>query len=514
VVGLGVAFKLRTPAYGLDQDMLLPVSMREWLPADHVAYFIVDTLSGMDLSSFEAGKRIDGWGGASYPASSMVAVLMYGYMQGVLSSRQIERKCWEDVGFRVVAQGVFPDHTTICRFRANHEHGFRTVFTQVLQLCHRAGLVDLRFVAVDGTKIKANASIEQSFTAEELAGMLTKLAGDIDAEEDDFERRCPKPAPVDPGLAAPGRDRVSRIKQGLADLEREAAGKTAAGKRAPEARPCETRPADSQPGEGVGTGEEEPVCGDPPAGPPQTGGSGPGKTGVGKTRSKANVTDPESRIMRTKKEFIQGYNAQVAAVASQVVVAVEVFQNPADTTLLKTTVGQARMNLTAATGDDPGHLTVVADAGYYSTANTTIEGTTTWIPAGSQFKQQRNIDVNAVVQDRKYQAATRYNQGLVTARQAALEADVSRNHLYQIASRLRRQPTGEPSPLQAMAARMATVEGKALYKQRSSTIEPVFAQIKHNRGIRQLTRRGLRAANQEFLLIVTAGNLLKAFKAR
>jgi transposase len=423
----------------------------------------------MDLSLFEVGKRRDGLGGASYQTSSMVGILMYGYMQGVLSSRVIERKCFEDVGFRVVTQGAFPDHTTICRFRSNHGEAFQAVFTQVLKLCHVAGLIDMSMIAVDGTKIQANASIERSYTPEVLARLLTEAAETIDAEQDQLEQSTPTQNPPDPGLGAPGHDRPARIRQALADLAREAA-------------------------------EKEEINRAKPGVTPQ------------KPRTKANVTDPDSRIMKTKHNYIQGYNAQIVVVESQVVVGVDVFQSPADVTLLIPMINQVRRNIETVSGQDPGHLNVVADAGYYSGANATIANTTSWIPARAHFKQTRQAETHAGQQTRRVQAATRYNQGLINGAQAAIEAGTTRNHLYQIASRLRQQFHQEPNPLQTMALRMITSQGKALYRRRCSTVEPVFGHIKHNLGIRQLIRRGLHAARQELILITAAGNLKKAWQ--
>jgi hypothetical protein len=359
-----------------------------------------------------------------------------------------------------------------------------SVFTQVVGVCCRAGLVDMSLIAVDGTKIGANASPAQSRTADQLAAMLVAAADTIDAAEDAQEHDSPPSPPPDPGLATPGPQRIRRITQALADLDREQAEATD-----PHTR-VRARAADGKPLAGHLSQRE-----------------------ASRSRRRANITDPDSRIMHTAHHtFIPGYNAQVAVVASQVVVAADVFQSGNDFHLLAPMVTQTRDNYHHASGTPTGRLTVVADAGYYSEANASIEDTTAWIPAGNTSIPGHSQDEVAARQDRRLTAARRFNTGVITARQASIEAGVSRSRLYQIASKLR-QNNNHLSPRDAMDQRMATPEGKTLYRRRCVMVEPVFAQIKHNLGIRHFLRRGLHAVKQEFLIIVTAANLLKAWRA-
>src|ERR1043166_3299800 len=167
-----------------DQSLLLPPSLREWLPEDHLAWFVLDAVEELDLAAFYAGYRVDGWGRAAFDPTMMVALLIYAYAIGERSSRAIERRCREDVGFRVIAANQVPDHATIARFRARHEQALGELFAQVLGLCARAGLVSLGIVALDSTKIAANASSMATRTYEQIAAELLAEAEAIDAAED------------------------------------------------------------------------------------------------------------------------------------------------------------------------------------------------------------------------------------------------------------------------------------------------------------------------------------------
>jgi len=483
-----MSVKVRDAGLSLDQDFLLPVSIRDWLPKDHLAFFVVDAVSQLDLSTFDQGRRVDGWGGASYDPRSMVGVIMYGYMTGVVSSRQLENRCHDSMAFRVAGRGITPDHTTIARFRAGHEQGFISVFTQVLGLCHRAGLVDMSLIAVDGTKIGANASPAQSRTAEELAAMLIAAAEQADTVDDEQEQASPPAPPPDPGLAIPGPDRIRRIKQALTDLDREHAE-------------AEQAHAHVEAEQAARLADGKPVMGRP------------ARDSVVESRQRANITDPDSRIMRTAQHtFIPGYNAQIAVVASQVVVAADVFQNGNDFRLLAPMIDQTRDNYQHVSATPAGPLTVVADAGYYTADNAQIDQTTTWIPAGNQSTPGHNVDQVAAQRIREHTAAHRYNTGVVDGRHASIEAGVSHPRFYRLAADLKNN-NDHISPRDAMDLRMATPEGKTLYRRRCVMVEPVFAHIKHNLGIRHFLQRGLHAVKQEFLIIVTAGNLLKAWRA-
>jgi transposase len=168
-----------------EQELLLPPSLREWLPENHLGWFVIDAVAAMDLRRFFAGYREDGWGRAAHDPAMMVALLIYAYAIGERSSRRIERRCHEDVAVRVVTANQAPDHTTIARFRQRHEGPLGELFGDVLALCAEAGLVRVEVIAVDGTKVHANASQHANRDYEQLAREILEEAGRVDAEEDE-----------------------------------------------------------------------------------------------------------------------------------------------------------------------------------------------------------------------------------------------------------------------------------------------------------------------------------------
>src|SRR5215212_9567805 len=172
-------------ACGRDQELLLPPSLREWLPEGHFAWFVLDAVEEMDLSAFYAAYRQDGHGRAAHDPAMMVAVLLYAYARGLRSSRKLERACVEDVAFRVIAANQAPDHTTIARFRQRHEAALAGLFGEVLGLCADAGLVRVGVLAIDGTKVHANASQHATRGYEEVAREILAEADAVDAAEDE-----------------------------------------------------------------------------------------------------------------------------------------------------------------------------------------------------------------------------------------------------------------------------------------------------------------------------------------
>src|SRR6266705_2345840 len=169
-----------------EQPFLMPPDPRDWLPEDHLAWFLLSSVEQMDLSAFYGSYRVDGWGRAAFEPSMMVSLLLYAYARGERSARGIERKCVEDVAYRVIAAQQKPDHATIARFRARHEDALAELFSSVLSLCKQAGLVKVGVIAIDGTKVHANASHHSNLDYEQLAREILKEAGEIDAAEDEL----------------------------------------------------------------------------------------------------------------------------------------------------------------------------------------------------------------------------------------------------------------------------------------------------------------------------------------
>ena len=168
-----------------EQELLLPPSLREWLPEGHLAWFVIDAVAAFDLSAFYAAYRVDGHGRPAHDPAMMVALLLYGYAIGERSSRRLERRCVEDVATRVICANQAPDHTTIARFRQRHERALAGLFGEVLALCADAGLVRVGVIAVDGTKVAANAAPQATRDYEQIAREILAEADAVDAEEDE-----------------------------------------------------------------------------------------------------------------------------------------------------------------------------------------------------------------------------------------------------------------------------------------------------------------------------------------
>ena len=293
-----------------DQSYLMPPSMRDWLREGHLAWFIVDAVGQMDLREFYAAYRSDGWGAAAYDPEMMVAILLYAYCLGLRSSRRIARALEEDVGFRVVAANQQPDFRTICRFRAEQEEALEELFVEVLRLCHEAGLVKLGVVALDGTKVAANAALgaNRSHQAieEEVQRMLAEAKA-ADAEEDAHYGPDRRGDELPEGLGG-RRERLKRLKEAKERLEREA---EAAAKAVQEH--VEQRRAEEEATGKKKRGRKPKVVEPLPT-----------------EEAKANTTDPDSRIMKTRQGYVQGYNAQAVVSEEQIIVAVGVTQEAND----------------------------------------------------------------------------------------------------------------------------------------------------------------------------------------
>jgi transposase len=261
-----------------DQDLLLPPSLREWLPEQDLAWFIIDAVAQMNLEPFYAKYRNDGWGNASYDPKMMVSLMLYAYCLGVRSSRQIERRCERDIAFRVITANQKPDHTTIARFRQGNEKELSALFTEILRLCAEMGLVNVGVVALDGTKVKANASLGANRTYAWLEKTVKKMleqAAIKDAEEDQLYGSDKRGDELPDDLQDRGK-RLARLKEAKQRLKREA--EEAASKQAQKIKQREAEERES--------GKKK--RGRKPKQPKKK----------PKAEAKANITDPQSRIMK------------------------------------------------------------------------------------------------------------------------------------------------------------------------------------------------------------------------
>jgi transposase len=431
-----------------DQELLLPPSLREWLADDHLAWFVLDAVDAIDLGAFYSEYRDDGWGRAAFDPEMMVALLLYAYAVGERSSRRIERRCREDVAFRVICANRIPDHATVARFRARHELALAATFTQVLGLCARAGLVSVGVVALDGSLISGNASAGATRTyagiREEVDAILEQAAQADAAEDERFgdARGDELPAPL-----ADRRSRLERLRRCREELEREEAEAQVA-----HAANLAWR-AEWEVEHGRKLGGRKPTPPDPGA----------------LSKRKLNITDPDTRLMaRRGGRSVQGFNVQVVANTSQIVLAAEVTQSHNDSDQLEPMVDQVISELAHAGIEEP-IGTVLADGGYW---NSTQIATT----------RARRIQVLIPTKNRRRTAPRKLSPR---------QGDEARR----------------------IEAILDTPEGQARYRRRQQIVEPVFANIKYLRRIDRFQRRGLRACQAEWKLIASTHNLLKLWRA-
>jgi len=331
----------RFRAYAPGQDLLLPESLQEWLPADHVAYFISEVVEELDLSAFYAPYEGDGRRKMPYEPSMMLKVLIYAYVSGVFSSRKIARRLEEDVAFRVLAAGNFPKHRTLCEFRRRHLQDFKALFVEVVQIARVAGLVSLGTLAVDGTKLRANASKHKAMSYKRLKQEERRLREEIEAMCD-----CARQTDEAEDARYGAQRRGDELPEELQHRERRLETIRAAKARLE----AEQRAADTARGRHPDDDRR------PPGG---RGGRYKHDFGVPKDKAQSNFTDPESRIMNTGEGYQQCYNGQLAVDEEfQVIVANELTANASDQGVMLGLLAQVDDTLQAQPA------CVLADAGY------------------------------------------------------------------------------------------------------------------------------------------------------
>jgi transposase len=498
-----------------EQVFLMPPDPRDWLGEGHLAWFLLASVEQMDLSAFYGSYRLDGWGRAAFEPSMMVSLLLYAYARGERSSRGIERKCVEDVAYRVIAAQQKPDHATIARFRARHEDALAELFSSVLGLCKQAGLVKVGVIAIDGTKVHANASHHCNLDYEQLAREILKEAGEVDAAEDELygEARgdeLPEHLRTHEGrraALAEAKEKLARERAGRDDTKvkapdaqsqgvalaldpevivarvqgregwvREARHQLDEHRRLaadpiPRSRPqrlleCERRlqenlrvereaneayehhraTAVTKDGRRFGARPNPYV---PPELPP----------------GKINVTDLDSRNVKTPRSYTQGYNVQAVVNEHQIVLAAEVTLSSPDFGHLEPMVSATRRELAQiGVSDTPG--VAVADSGYWHE---------------QQIDQVVNMGTQVLIPPDAGKRNTP-RRGWDGGRYAFMRTVLAGDY------------------------------GGGLYRKRKAMVEPVFAQTKHNRRINQFQRRGRSAARSEWRLITATHNLMKLHK--
>jgi transposase len=499
-----------------DQLFLMPVCMRDWLEEGHLAWFLIDVVGELDTRALHARHPNDGVGRPAYDPEMMCALLLYAYSTGLRSSRRIEACCRTDAAYRVICGGLTPDHATIARFVVDHQDALAGLFVSGLRLCAAAGLVDLSVLALDGTKIAADAALDQNRSAAWIRQQVTELLAATAASEQAESVPPTQTGLLDPdavdGVGTP-KGRLARLQAALAVIEAEehaaaaqaakqaavAAAEGQAGRRVRGRKPKDptaalarakadhaaalTRSAAKQ-------AERAAKQAAAHAAGRALGGFAPGPDRVLEQAEqaltiaqqnadaaapallRANVTDPDSRVMSTQKGWVQGYNAQAIVTKNQIVVAHDVSQNTNDIELYKPMTATLTNTLNAAGITDPVKL-MLADAGYCSEENLTTPGPDRLIATQKDHKQRR----------------------------AARELGTTTG-----------PPPNDASTLDAMEHRLRTPEGTAAYTIRSHTIEPVFGDRKTNRGWRTFRRRGYDAAASEWAFMHLSGNLAKLYQ--
>ncbi|MBV9338326.1 MAG: transposase [Solirubrobacterales bacterium] len=491
----------------------MPPSLTEWLPENHLVWTILGAVEVMDLTRFEEGYRLGAAGRAPYDPAMLVALLLYAYARGNRSSRGIERACWEDVAYKVICAMRTPDHSTIAEFRRRHESDIKELFDDVLGLCKEAGLVSVGVIAIDGTKIEANASMDQNRTYQGIVDEILREAEETDRREDalygedrrgdelpeqlrtpdgrkaalaeakrrlaERQRRAGQPEEGrDPGAAAaeleltPERfvthhgGRRNWFREARRELEK---------RREQEGRPIGREREERLLDAARRLEEEHQVLVDTNVQYERYRQRGVDKTGrrFGSPpkpyqppelpEGKINLSDPDSRVMRTQgTPPRQAYNAQTAVNEHRIILAAEVTVDAADfghlQPMFETTLQQL-----ARHGAEELPEAVVADAGYWHTTqmlNITGRGVDVLIPPDGTMREGN-------------------------------------------------RPGWENGLYAQMRERLSTEHGKELYRRRKITIEPIYGQIKYNRRIDRFMRRGRAAAQSEFRLVAATHNLLK-----
>ena len=370
----------------LNQGLLLPPSLRDWLPEDHLAWFIQDAVESLDIDALSDRYRMCGKGELPYDPRMMLRVLIYGYCTGTFSSRKIAAQLEDSVAFRVLAGNQMPGHRTICRFRERHIDQFSELFVQVVRLAVESGIAKVGTLAIDGTKVKANASKHKAMSYDRMQKEEERLkreiraivqrAADVDQEEDvefgpDFR------GDELPEELARRETRLKRIQEAKERLER---------RKAEEARQADEKRARKAKAEGREPPKERPGGRKYPKGQP-------------KPKDQENFTDPDSRIMKDSKGYEQSFNAQAAVESeSQMIVATEVTNCAADVEALVPMIEQASVNIGQSVEQ------VLADAGYRSEENFDVleaAGIDGYVSIGRESKKAKKSDLPATTRMRK-----------------------------------------------------------------------------------------------------------------
>ena len=441
-----------------NQQWLLPPSVQDWLPEDDLVYFVLDTIGELDISAISAKYEQQERGYPPYHPRMMVALLLYAYCRGIFSSRKIMQACQERLSFRVIVGEDLPNFRTISDFRKLHLKELQALFVQVLQLCQEAGLVKLDHIALDGTKIKANASRhkamsydrmlkEEARLTEEIKQLLAKAEAIDQLEDHQYgpDRRGDEL----PEALARRESRLKRIQEAKRALEAKAQAAAQAAQKQDDQDDSE-REAKPQ------RGRKRKAPSDVPA-----------------DHKQDNFTDPETSIMKANnKGWDQCGNAQAAVDSkNQIIVACDVTDQSNDKQQFKPMLEQSQENV----GEEKTIKAASADNGYYSESNV-------------EFAEDKHIDAYIATKRTK--------------------------HSDPVLKAPRGRPPKDLSIQEKMARKLRTKKGRETYSRRKSIVEPVFGQIKGARGFVQFSLRSLEKMRGEWAIICLTHNLLKLFRVQ
>jgi transposase len=477
-----------------DQQFLLPEDMRDWVPKGDLALYVIDVVEKLDLSEFFAAYRADGWGAAAYDPSMMVALTIYAYCVGERSSRRIEKLCSRDAGFRLIAGNHVPDHSTIARFRKDHERSVLSLFGQVLTICAKAGVVNPVVLAVDGTRIKASASLDANRTYasfnkeyEEIGRQILEEAENVDEEEDRLYGPEHRGEEVPPELHD-AKTRQAQIEEFIEEMRRQA--EDAAREQQDKIDEREERRR---------AGEKK--LGRNPLSPSVV------RERFLKDKARVNTTDPESRIMKSSKGFLQGFNAQVAVTEDQIIVAAHLTDSPDDWHQLHPMVELSKENLREAGVEKPVG-SVVADAGYGCGEN---------LKEADRLKKD-SIEKGDPTSCPDFFVATKKGRILALEMAEAAAAEEAAEEAAEAGEPAASEVADETSEEASAAAermeqKLKKKEGRETYAKRGKTVEPVFGQMKDGRRFERFMRRGYEACGSEWSLMCSTHNLLKLWRS-
>lgn len=448
----------RFKSYCPDQILLLPPDMKQWLPEDDLAYFLMDVVEELDLAAIYNHYSNSRAGQPPYNPRMMTSLILYAYCMGMPSSRKIETATFNQIPFRVITADQHPDHDTIADFRKTHLKALAGLFVSVLQLCQEAGLVKLGHISLDGTKVKANASKHKAMsysrmdkTIEQLEAEVQQLLEEAKTVDEDEDARYGKGKRIEelPQDLRRRQDRIAKIKEAKQALEAQAKAQADAKRHAIQKK------------EEALKKEGKPRKGKKPKAP----------SDEPDPKAQRNFTDSESRIMKdgASKSFEQAYNCQVASdEQAQVIVGTNVTQETNDKQQAKPLIEDVKKN----TGQTPNKASL--DAGYYSDDNVT-------------YLESEKIDGYIAVGRQEHSDKTPPAPRGRIPKNATIKAK--------------------------MARKLRTQKGRAIYSKRKQIVEPVFGQIKEARGFRRFSLRGLDNVASEWDLVRLTHNLLKLFRS-